>query len=128
MRGQAPVPGKRLRDVLRARGYRVALLDEFGTSTTCYLCEHPSKSCAPFRMCRNPRPHRRAAHPEVLRHGLIQCGLCSTGPSDSTGTASESRIRAIFNRDVHACLNMQRIARAALFDRAARPAHLSRSR
>ncbi|KAJ1619855.1 hypothetical protein T492DRAFT_915654 [Pavlovales sp. CCMP2436] len=38
-------------------------------------------------MCRNPRPHRRAAHPEVLRHGLIQCGLCSTGPAPRTSHA-----------------------------------------
>ncbi|KAJ1640000.1 hypothetical protein T492DRAFT_832441 [Pavlovales sp. CCMP2436] len=76
MRGLGPVPGKRLRDVLRKRGYRLALLDEFGTSTTCIECKAPCNCAA-------------------------------------------------FNRDVHACLNMQLIARAAL-DGQERPKHLDR--
>ncbi|KAJ1640370.1 hypothetical protein T492DRAFT_855058 [Pavlovales sp. CCMP2436] len=112
MRGLGPVPGKRLRDVLRARGYRVALLDEFGTSTTCFGCKAPCKSVSPFRTCPNPKPHMRTKNPIVLCHGLIQCELCSC---------------AAFNRDVHACLNMHLIARAAL-DGAQRPAHLDRAR
>jgi hypothetical protein len=109
---QGPVPGKRLRDALRDEGYKVPLLDEFGTSSTCYICQEPKSTVAPFKLCINPRPFRRESNPIVLRHGLVQCEHCSY---------------MSFNRDVHACLNMQLIARAALSGQP-RPPHLDRSR
>ncbi|KAJ2793846.1 hypothetical protein H4R20_006412, partial [Coemansia guatemalensis] len=69
-RFHAPIRGVGLRDMLRAHGFKVYLIDEFRTSVTCPVCYHRLDK---FRWVDNPRPWRRENHPRVLCNGLLRC-------------------------------------------------------
>ena len=94
-----PMPGVGLVCKLRKAGFPVVHLDEHCTSTWCPDCE---ERVDVFRRVPNPRPYRRAAHAEVLCHGLLRC----TNQTCQQACGGHDRL---WNRDLLAVLNFRHI-------------------
>ncbi|KAJ1665958.1 hypothetical protein EV178_002804 [Coemansia sp. RSA 1646] len=101
-----PIRGVGLRRMLRKKGCRVHLIDEFRTSKTCPNCL--SGALEKFLKVPNPRLYQRGKMKEVLCHGLLKCTneLC-IGPVEVDG-ALTPRSR-MYNRDLAAVLNFRHI-------------------
>ncbi|KAJ1772058.1 hypothetical protein LPJ74_001793 [Coemansia sp. RSA 1843] len=101
-----PIRGVGFRRMLRKKGCRVYLIDEFRTSKTCPNCL--TGTLKKFLKVPNPRPYQRRKMKEVLCHGLLKCTneLCM-GPVEVDG-ALIPRSR-MYNRDLAAVLNFRHI-------------------
>ncbi|KAJ1769898.1 hypothetical protein LPJ74_003619, partial [Coemansia sp. RSA 1843] len=66
-----PIRGVGFRRILRKKGCRVYLIDEFRTSKACPNCF--AGTLKTFLKVPNPRPYQRKKMKEVLCHGLLKC-------------------------------------------------------
>ncbi|KAJ1768668.1 hypothetical protein IW140_000799 [Coemansia sp. RSA 1813] len=101
-----PIRGVGFRRMLRKKGCRVYLIDEFKTSKACPNCL--TGTLEKFLKVPNPRPYQRKKMKEVLCHGLLKCTneLCM-GPVEVDGILTpRSRM---YNRDLAAVLNFRHI-------------------
>ncbi|KAJ2093256.1 hypothetical protein IW138_000549 [Coemansia sp. RSA 986] len=101
-----PIRGVGFRRMLRKKGCRVHLIDEFRTSKICPNCL--IGTLEKFLKVPNPRPYQRKKMKEVLCHGLLKCTneLCM-GPVEVDGVLTpRSRM---YNRDLAAVLNFRHI-------------------
>ncbi|KAJ2215186.1 hypothetical protein IW140_001035 [Coemansia sp. RSA 1813] len=101
-----PIRGVGFRRMLRKKGCRVYLIDEFRTSKICPNCLIGTLKT--FLKVPNPRPYQRKKMKEVLCHGLLKCTneLCM-GPVEVDGVLTpRSRM---YNRDLAAVLNFRHI-------------------
>jgi hypothetical protein len=65
-----PTPGINLKHRLVRQGFRIFLINEFLSSSTCPSYGHfPVRT---FKLVENPRLYRRSTQPVVLRHGLLR--------------------------------------------------------
>ncbi|KAG1139811.1 hypothetical protein G6F37_009466 [Rhizopus arrhizus] len=67
-----------------------------------------------FRIAPNPCPHRRPAHPQVIRHILLRCTNqnCRLPVVNNNGDADNRENFHLWNRDLAACLKMLHIVRS----------------
>ena len=100
IRLHAPTLGIDLRFVLYRLGFRVLLLDEYRTSSSCPDCHGNTAKTNIKRV--NPRPWQRQSCPETFVHGLLQCQ--STQCKSECGGHSKK-----WNRDLMAVCNFRRI-------------------
>ncbi|KAJ2089651.1 hypothetical protein IW138_003249 [Coemansia sp. RSA 986] len=101
-----PIRGVGFQRMLRKKGCRVYLIDEFRTSKACPNCL--TGTLKKFLKVPNPRPYQRKKMKEVLCHGLLKCTneICM-GPMEMDGVLTpRSRI---YNRDLAAVLNFRHI-------------------
>ena len=70
-RFHAPTQGVGLWYQLHRLGFRILLLDEYRTSTSCPDCQRDTKRTNVKRI--NPRPWQRSVRPETFIHGLLEC-------------------------------------------------------
>jgi hypothetical protein len=70
-RFHAPTKGVRLRCQLHRLGFRVLLLDEYRTSSSCPDCQGNTTRTNIKRV--NPRPWQRRLRAETFVHGLLEC-------------------------------------------------------
>jgi len=104
-RFHAPTQGVGLRYQLRRLGFRILLLDEYRTSTSCPDCQRDTKRTNVKRI--NPRPWQRSVRPETFIHGLLEC--------QSTQCKAEcDGLSKKWNRDTMAACNFRRIWNAYL--------------
>lgn len=108
MRFHESTRGVGLRRLFQKNGYRVWMVDEDFTSKRCHGCQ--AGDCATFRSVPNPRPHRVARTPRVLRWGLVRCGHC----------------HRLWDRDRNSALNILWIAARRVIHGLGRPPCLSR--
>ena len=95
-----PTQGTRLRYQLYRLGFRVLLLDEYRTSSSCPDCQGNAQKTNLKRI--SPRQWQRQSHGETLIHGLLEC--------ESTQCKSEcSGQTKKWNLDVLASCNFRRI-------------------
>ena len=105
-----PTKGKRLRETLRRRGYRVLLVDEYRTSVQCSKCQAEGARCEKFLTRKHPDTRKPESERRIrLVHGLLRCQSCSR----------------LWNRDVNGAVNMARLTRCALEGKP-RPGYLAR--
>jgi len=93
----APTKGVGLRMDLHRLGFRVVLIDEFKTSTSCLDCFSRTET---FQKRPSPRPWRK--HLQQTVHGLLECN------SEDCKEYCNGNSRK-WNRDLLAVLNFQRI-------------------
>jgi hypothetical protein len=104
-RFHAPTQGVGLRYQLHRLGFRILLLDEYRTSTSCPDCQRDTKRTNIKRI--NPRPLQRSVRPETFIHGLLEC--------QSTQCKAEcDGLSKKWNRDTMAACNFRRIWNAYL--------------
>ena len=72
VRFHTPTQGIRLRYQLYRLGFRVLLLDEYRTSSSCPDCQGNTQKTNLKRI--NPRPWQRQSHGETFIHRLLECG------------------------------------------------------
>ncbi|KAJ1663317.1 hypothetical protein IW140_005101 [Coemansia sp. RSA 1813] len=101
-----PIRGVGFRRMLRKKGCRVYLIDEFRTSKACPNCL--TGTLQKFLKVLNPRPYQREKMKEVLCHGLLKCTneLCMGPVEVDDALTPRSRM---YNRDLAAVLNFRHI-------------------
>ena len=99
-RFHAPTQGVRLRYQLHRLGFRVLLLDEYRTSSSCPDCQGNTTRTNIKRL--NPRPWQRQLRPEAFIHGLLECQSTQC-KSECDGDSKK------WNRDLMAVCNFKRI-------------------
>ncbi len=103
----SPTQGIGLRYQLYRFGFRVLLVDEDCTSSSCLDCQGNTKRTDIKRI--NPHPWQRQLHSKTFVHGLLQC--------ESTQCKSECDGQSKkWNRDLMAICNFRRIWNAYLND------------
>ena len=100
VRFHAPTQGIGLRYQLYRLGFRVLLLDEYRTSSSCPDCQGNAQKTNLKRV--NPRPWQRQSHRETFIHGLLECESAQC-KSECGGQTKK------WNRDVLAVCNFRRI-------------------
>jgi transposase len=110
LRGKEPCKGKGFRKVLRRRGFKVYLVDEYKTSKTCYACKCPTET---FHTRESHKPkdviNKETGEKKIIVvHGLLRC-------------TSANECGRLWNRDVNGALNIRLLALAA-FSGQVRPA------
>ena len=98
MRFHPPTKGVGLRYTLHRLGFRLLLLNEYNTSTSCPDCFSPTHS---FRDRKSRRPWRRHLPPQRV-HGLLECRH-ERCVAECNGQSKK------WNRDLLAVLNFRRI-------------------
>ena len=98
MRFHPPTKGVGLRYTLHRLGFRLLLLNEYNTSTSCPDCFSPTYS---FRDRKSRRPWRRHLPPQRV-HGLLECRH-ERCVAECNGQSKK------WNRDLLAVLNFRRI-------------------
>ncbi|KAI7902286.1 uncharacterized protein BX663DRAFT_435827, partial [Cokeromyces recurvatus] len=71
---QESTRNKGLINMLKKNGFKVHLVDEFRTSSSCPNCENRLEK---FKLVANPRPFQREKMPTVFCHGLLQYAIQS---------------------------------------------------
>ncbi|KAJ1772491.1 hypothetical protein IW140_001733 [Coemansia sp. RSA 1813] len=101
-----PIRGVGFRRMLRKKGCRIYLIDEFRTSKTCPNCL--TGTLKTFLKVPNPRPYQRKKMKEVLCHGLLKCTneLCMGPVEVDSVLTPRSRM---YNQDLAAVLNFRHI-------------------
>ncbi|KAJ2040524.1 hypothetical protein GGI03_000888 [Coemansia sp. RSA 2337] len=100
----APIRGRGWRTKFKQLGFSTYLFGEYCTSKICPKCDGKLEK---FKWIRNPRPYQRQRNPRVLCHGLLQCEISRYERTNGDNeTISEP---CVFNRDMAAVLNFQRI-------------------
>jgi len=100
----APTAGVGLRYQLHRLGFRVLLLDEYRTSSSCSDCQENTTRTNIKRV--NPRPWQRQLRAETFVHGLLEC--------PSTQCKLEGGHCKKWNGDLMAVCNFRRILVAYL--------------
>jgi hypothetical protein len=99
-RFHAPTQGVGLRYQLHRLGFRVLLLDEYRTSSSCPDCQENTMRTNIKRV--NPRPWQRQLRAETFVHGLLECQSTQC-KSECDGHCKK------WNRDLMAVCNFRRI-------------------
>jgi len=99
-RFHAPTQGIRLRYQLHRLGFRVLLLDEYRTSSSCPDCQGNTTRTNIKHV--NPRPWQRQLRAKTFIHGLLECQSMQC-KSECDGHSKK------WNRDVLAVCNFRRI-------------------
>jgi hypothetical protein len=99
-RFHAPTQGVELRYQLHRLGFRVLLMDEYRTSSSCPDCQGNTMRTNVKRV--NPRPWQRQKRTETFVHGLLEC-QSKQCKSECDGHSKK------WNRDLMAVCNFRRI-------------------
>ena len=106
MKGKEPCINKRIRKLLRTRGYNVYLINEFRTSKLCNKCHNKVEN---FMVRKSKKP--KSKDKTVLVWGLV----CCTNEECKPNTKSKEQINKygsnVYNRDTNAVLNMLKIVK-----------------
>jgi len=95
MKGKEPTICKKIRKLLRKRGYTVYMINEFNTSKLCHSCNEETEN---FKVRKSKKP--KTLGQKQLVWGLKRC--------------RNLKCNLIHNRDVNACKNMQKIVRSIM--------------
>ena len=115
MKGKEPVITKRLRTILKRRGYDVYLINEFRTSKLCSNCHSEVERFMKRKLPQNNK--------EILVWGLVRCK--NEKCHQVTINKTSKFCGTIFNRDMNAVLNMHYIVKS-LIDTGNRPVEYTR--
>ena len=98
LKGKEPCVTKRIRKLLKTRGYNVYLINEFRTSMLCNKCDH--------KVTRFHYRKIKGSDKEVLVWGLVRCTNENCKPHINKQQSDKKYGTTIYNRDANAVVNM----------------------
>ena len=98
LKGKEPCVTKRIRKLLRTKGYNVYLINEFRTSMLCNKCDH--------KVTRFHYRKLKGSDKEVLVWGLVRCTNENCKPHSKNQQSDKVYGTTIYNRDANAVVNM----------------------